>query len=193
MVIGVTGKYCAGKNAVTRILEEKGFEVIDVDKLGHEALVYRQEDIVARFGRDILTPDNRIDRKKLGTKVFGRPGELLALEQIVHPWMKEQVNTGINQSENSRDKVINAALLFYLDLHHLCDVVFLVRASLVRRFFRAIRRDNLSWISVIKRFCSQTKLSAQYEENDVDIYYIDNSRGIEGVARQVDRVLASLK
>jgi len=38
-IIGLTGGYCAGKNEVARILEKYGWEVADVDKLGHAALL----------------------------------------------------------------------------------------------------------------------------------------------------------
>lgn len=193
MVIGVTGKYCAGKNLVTSVLEERGFEVIDVDALGHEALIRKKEEIVEQFGRGILADDGSIDRKKLGERVFADPAERSALEALVHPWMKEQVRKEIERTGLEGRRIINAALLYYMNLHPLCDLVFWVRAPLATRFLRAMKRDGLSWFQVLRRFCSQSKLSAQSGENDVDIYYIDNSRGAERVRRQVDRVLAKLE
>ena len=193
MVIGVTGKYCAGKNVVTGILRDKGFEVIDVDSLGHEALENKKDDIASRFGSEVLDADKRIDRKALGSRVFGDRKELDALEGIVHPWMKERVRREISSAGNDRNWVVNAALLFYMDLHPLCDAVIWVKSSLPRRLARALKRDRLSLGEVLKRFYSQRKLSAQSSENDVDIYYIDNSRDFDNVLRGVDRVVARLK
>jgi hypothetical protein len=75
MLIGISGKYCAGKNAVAAILEKRGFFLIDADKLGHEALSRKKGRIVERFGKGILRPDGSVDRKRLGAMSLriGRP------------------------------------------------------------------------------------------------------------------------
>ena len=54
-IIGLTGTYCAGKNHVAGLLEKRGLAVLDVDKLGHQAIAEEKEAIVARFGAGILT------------------------------------------------------------------------------------------------------------------------------------------
>ena len=38
MLVGLTGAYSAGKNRVGVLLEQRGFQVLDVDKLGHRAI-----------------------------------------------------------------------------------------------------------------------------------------------------------
>ncbi|MFP4484640.1 MAG: dephospho-CoA kinase [Spirochaetota bacterium] len=54
MIVGVAGKYCAGKNTVSHILENHGYRVIDVDTLGHRALEERKDAIAERFGPGVL-------------------------------------------------------------------------------------------------------------------------------------------
>jgi len=101
-LIGLTGKYCAGKNRAAALLEGWGLAVADLDKMGHEALASRREDVLARFGPDVAGPDGLIDRRRLGAKVFGKPAELAALEGIVHPevdrilqaWLERQGGGG---------------------------------------------------------------------------------------------------
>ena len=38
MTIGITGRYCAGKSMASSVFKKNGFDVIDVDGVGHEAL-----------------------------------------------------------------------------------------------------------------------------------------------------------
>jgi dephospho-CoA kinase len=87
-VIGLTGGIGSGKSTVAGFLAEFGAAVIDLDKVGHEALMsegkaYRQ--VLDAFGRTILTRSGEIDRAKLGNIVFNDPNALLRLNSIVHP------------------------------------------------------------------------------------------------------------
>jgi dephospho-CoA kinase len=177
-VIGITGLYCAGKNFCAALLQNEGIPVLDVDKLGHAALVARRDDVIARFGKSILTETNggtEIDRKLLGKKVFGRPEELRALEAIVHPevflttqkWLDEQAANG------EKLAVINAALLhkFQFDKHVFdksqfdqsrfdgkFSLVIIVRAPFLIRLARALKRDKLPLAQTLKRLFSQKDL-----------------------------------
>ena len=87
MVVGLTGKYCAGKNEAARVFAERGFRVVDVDRLGHQALEASRDEIAARFGPGVMDPHGGVDRKKLGKLVFGDRKKLRDLEDIVHPLM----------------------------------------------------------------------------------------------------------
>lgn len=174
MVVGVTGKYCAGKNAVSAILGERGYLLIDVDKLGHRALEEQKERVVERFGRSILDAEGRIDRRALGRIVFGRPGELRALEGIIHPAMVGMAAEQARGAPGGR-AVINAAILFQMGLDRLCDRVLWVSAPLVVRLIRGKRRDGLPLLQVARRIWAQRKLSPQSFHNRVDIYTVRNS------------------
>jgi dephospho-CoA kinase len=172
-LIGLAGTYCAGKNFVARLLEERGLPVLDVDKLGHEAVEAGREAVLARFGGDILGADGKINRRLLGERVFGKPEELADLEAIVHPeanrltekWITEQTGPAC---------VINAALLHQSSVFNRLDFIILVTAPLLTRLFRARRRDRLPWPVLLKRFESQKQFTAQYFTGKADIYNVDN-------------------
>lgn len=91
MVIGVAGKYCAGKSTVTDILAGDGYRVIDVDRLGHEALARRVDDVRHTFGDEYIGADGAVDRTRLGSLVFRDREAMRRLEGIVHPEMVEMV------------------------------------------------------------------------------------------------------
>jgi dephospho-CoA kinase len=178
MILGLTGTYCAGKNHVGRLLEERGLPVLDVDKLGHSALETEKDAIIRRFGEDILDKGGRIDRKLLGAKVFGKPEELAALEAIVHPAANRDTLAWI-EAQCGKSCVINAALLHRSSAFKTLDAVILVEAPLFTRLLRARRRDRLSWITLIKRFRSQKEFPSQYFKEKTDIYRVEN-RGYFG-------------
>ncbi|MHC6202217.1 dephospho-CoA kinase [Breznakiellaceae bacterium SP9] len=185
-LIGLTGMYCAGKNYAAAILERLGLPVLDVDKLGHEAIKAETETIVKRFGTSILLPDENdsngrhIDRALLGKIVFGKPNELRDLENIIHPkanelseeWLRKQADTPC---------VINAALLHRSVLFKRLDCIIIVKASYLTRLLRARKRDKLPISALIKRFHSQRHFNTQYLAQKTDIYkvYNDNYFGLK--------------
>jgi len=172
-IIGLTGTYCAGKNLVALLLEQRGLPVLDVDKLGYQVIETEKERILARFGEDILGPDGLINRKLLGAKVFGAGRELAALEEIVHPAADRETLEWI-KSRKEKVCVVNAALLHRSSVFESLDAVIVVEAPLHIRLLRAKRRDRLPWATLLKRFQSQHNFSSQYFMGKTDTYRVEN-------------------
>ena len=200
-IIGLTGTYCAGKNHVAGLLEKRGLPVLDVDKLGHEAIAGKKEAITARFGADVLGPGGKVDRRRLGAKVFGKPGEMADLEAIVHPEANRLTLRWL-EAQGDRPCVINAALLHRSSAFELLDAVILVRAPLLIRLLRAKKRDKLPWPAIIRRFKSQRGFFSRYRNKSpgkiADIHVIDNwgcpvfaSRPLtNALERRIEEILA---
>ncbi len=162
MVVGITGNYCSGKNSACQVFAKHGYEVIDVDKIGHEALEARQREVVAAFGEEVLK-DGRIYRKKLGNIVFGNEEKKKKLESIVHPWMIRRVKSLTGKNENI---VINAALLIEMCLFVLCDFVIGIDVEEKTALRRGISRDMIPPEEALKRLRAQIPLKEK-------IYYVD--------------------
>jgi dephospho-CoA kinase len=177
-LIGLTGTYCAGKNYVGALLEERGLPVLDVDKLGHRAIEAERDAIVERFGRDILGPEGAVDRRLLGAKVFGDGALLAELEGMVHPAANRMTDQWIAE-QGGKPCVINAALLHKSSAFGRLSSVILVRAPTLTRLLRARKRDGLSLGRLLTRFRSQKQFTAQYFAGKADIYVIEN-RGYFG-------------
>jgi len=178
MLIGLTGKYCAGKNHIASILEKKGFPVLDVDKLGYQALETEKTAIFAQFGSDLQKPDGSLDRRLLGQRVFGNPEKLKLLESIVHPPVNRLT---AEWTANNKDKncVINAALLHKSEVFGKLDLIILVTSPFLTRFLRAKRRDRLSWSDILRRFSSQKDFNYQYLSANAEIKRVGNP-GLSG-------------
>jgi dephospho-CoA kinase len=138
MIVGLSGKYCAGKDIVARAFAAEGFHVIDVDGLGHEALAARAGEVIAAFGAPVESPPGAVDRKALGRIVFADPAARARLEAVVHPRMVERVREEI--ASHGRDVVVNAAVLHRMGLHRMCAAVICVVSPWPRRLLRAMRR-----------------------------------------------------
>uniref|UniRef100_A0A8B9PSY6 Coenzyme A synthase n=1 Tax=Apteryx owenii TaxID=8824 RepID=A0A8B9PSY6_APTOW len=71
-VIGLTGGTGSGKTSIAKYLEHLGAFLIDADKLGHAVYIPggpAYEQVVEKFGPEILNEDGTINRKVLGAKV----------------------------------------------------------------------------------------------------------------------------
>ncbi|MCL2232920.1 MAG: dephospho-CoA kinase [Treponema sp.] len=172
--IGLTGPYCAGKNHIARMLEQRGLAVLDVDKLGHQVIAAEKGLLAARFGDDILDADGQVDRKRLGAKVFGKPEELSALEDIIHPAVNREILAWVD-ARTEKACVINAALLHRTSVFQALDAIIIVEAGFFIRLLRAKKRDKLPWAVLLKRFHSQRQFTAQYSRGNADIYRVKNS------------------
>ena len=173
-IIGITGPYCAGKNYISGILERRGIPVLDVDKLGHKVIEKERDSLVSRFGKDILDSGGFIDRKLLGVKVFGKPGELASLEAIIHPAVNHEISEWV-ESQSSDVCVVNAALLHRTSVFSSLDAIIVVKTFFLVRLLRAKKRDRLPFKVLLKRFGSQRDFVSQYSEGKADIYKVKNS------------------
>lgn len=157
MLLGITGKYCAGKSTISTILQDKGFTHIDVDKLGHQALEICKEEIVDTFGLEIINAEGKIDRRKLGNIVFQSQDKLRQLEAMTHPWILQELKRIITQSPE-KDFLIDAIILYHANINMLCDAIIIVHSNVLVRIYRAIKRDKLPLSQILHRIKSQTHI-----------------------------------
>ena len=191
MILGITGKYCSGKNLVTDFVVKEGWHEIDMDKLGHQVLKQNKAEVAALFGKEILDGGGEVDRERLGEIVFGSKKELHRLEAVIHPKMVSLCRM-IIEDRKSEDLVINAAILHKMGLNRLCDSILWVKAPFLDRFRRALKRDSYSFLQIIRRMAAQRSLDAKYYREDVDSYTIWNKSSIDDLESEIKRHLAVL-
>ena len=165
MLLGLTGGYCAGKNAAAALLEERGWTCIDVDGLGHEAIDQAAEAIVARFGAAVIGPEGRVDRRALAAIVFSDRKALADQEAIVHPIAIELLDeriarAGAAAASEGREALVcvNAALLYIAPQAARCDAILELHAPLLARLRRARARDGASALAALRRIVRQRRL-----------------------------------
>ncbi len=158
-VIGLTGGIGSGKSTVAGFLVGLGVVVIDADKVGHEVLEgdgEAQRQVVAVFGQHIVTPDGKVDRKKLSSIVFGSPEALSRLNRIMHPRISEAVKVQLEQyrQQGVDIVVIEAPLLIEAGWAAKVDEVWVTTAPRVA-ILKRLEQLGLSRTEAMARIRSQ--------------------------------------
>jgi len=169
MLIGLTGGYCAGKNSACAILEARGWKCIDADLLGREAmrLPEAREAILRRFGPGVALPDGSLDRRAIAELVFSDPAALADQEAIVHPIAIRLIGERIAAAEaaaraEGRESLVcvNAALLHRSGMLARLDAVIEIRAPILIRLLRGMRRDGEGLGGALRRLTRQRGFAA---------------------------------
>ncbi len=191
MVVGLAGGYCAGKDVAARVFEGAGFAIIDVDKVGHEALTEKAREVLEAFGPSVCGPRGTVDRGALGCVVFSDPEKLKLLEGIVHPAMVEKVGRAVRAARG--DILINAAILFKMGLDSLCSAVVCVTAPAFLKVLRARKRDGLSFAEAFRRVSAQRGIRPKSHGSAVDTYYVRNWGTVRSLERSVRAALGRIQ
>jgi dephospho-CoA kinase len=171
-VIGITGGIGSGKSTVSQFLAELGAVIIDADKVGHEAFKPHTEtwrEVVAAFGRQILTSKGDIDRGKLGKIVFGSPESLEQLNRIMHPRMYDMVKARLEEYRRRGVEVVvlEATLLLEAGWTSLVDEVWVTMAGEATVLKRLQGRGGLSEPEALARIRSQMSNEERVKHSDV--------------------------
>ena len=191
MNIGITGSIACGKSTVSDYLKEKGYTIIDADKLGHVALT--SEDVKRRlsetFGANILV-NNEISREVLAKLVFGNDNNLKKLNNIIHPKIKELI-LKLQEEHKDEDLVfLDIALLYEVNFADLVEIVAVVYVDEDVQLERLMTRNSLPKEEAIKRIESQLSPTEKASLGD---FVINNSYSKEDTFQQIDEILERLK
>jgi len=186
MIIGLAGKSCSGKNLVASMLQEKGFETLDLDLTVRDIQDKMIPGLAELFGEGIVKRNGELDRKKLAQIVFSHPEKLRRLENLIYPELHAFLKDYIDRRDSTAPLVLNAAALQKGGFGKYCDRVLWVAAPLPLRLLRAVKRDRRSWFHLLKRFYAQKELKPQYFFSRVDISIIRNVSTRRALSRKVD-------
>ena len=134
------------------IFSSKGACVIDADKIARRFLKKRTpsyKKIATIFGKGILRPDKRIDRKKLGEAVFGRKSRLRALNNIIHPPVIRLIKKKIANFQR-RVVVLDAPLLIEAGLGALVDKLIVVKLRREVQLKRLMKKTAMSKKDILR-------------------------------------------
>jgi dephospho-CoA kinase len=184
--IAVTGGIAAGKSTVCQMLRSHGAYVVDADKIVHRLLSLDTEvgqQIVKLLGPSIIT-DQQIDRKKIAKLVFSNPEKLLALETILHPAVKTEIDREYNsvKAGNYRFFVAEVPLLFEAGF----DLDFDVTIAVVAKTEIAKKRFGKGYDLRMKR-----QLSQEQKQKKAD-FTIINEGDLGNLKSQVDLIATQI-
>ncbi|HEX5951380.1 MAG TPA: dephospho-CoA kinase [Actinomycetota bacterium] len=194
LLVGLTGGIGSGKTTVARMLEARGAIVFDADLLARDAVepgTPGHQQVVERFGPNVLAPGGGIDREALAAVVFADPAARRDLEAIVHPEVRRLF---AESTEAYRDTdavvVFSAPLLVETGMHTAFEVLVVVSAPVEQQIERLMRERAMSEQAIRERIAAQMPLEAKAEVADI---LVDNDGTLEELEAQVDRVWTDLR
>ena len=193
-IIGLTGGIASGKSTVTSYLREKGYPVIDADRVVHDlqapgGALYRV--LVEHFGREILDESGELDRAVLGQRIFSNPRERDWSNRVQGQLIREALAV-------ARDRQAAQSDLFFMDIPLLIEqgyeewfeAVWLVAVSKETQLKRLMERNHLSEVEAQERIVSQMPLEAKRSHADL---VLDNNGDLADLYAQLNEALEQLE
>ena len=195
LLVGLTGNIASGKSTVSRLLAAHGATIIDADLLARDAVragTPAFEQIVARWGPEVLAPDGMLDRGALRARVFHDPAELEALNAIVHPEVARLRGEAVAAAHRRGDHVVvcDIPLLFERTLVDEFDVLVLVDAPRAVRLERLVRDRALRETDAMAMIAAQMPAELKRARADV---VIDNDDTPAVLAERVTALWGDLQ
>ena len=184
-VYGITGSIATGKSTVTNYLREKGYLVVDSDKLAYDALTI-DEDCIDRVKKRFDLHGDTIDRKALGRIVFNDPIAKKDLENIIHPYVINKIKETIHNNQNLKIIFLDIPLLFESNLEYLCDKIIVVYLNYQEEVKRLMKRDNID--EKYAKIIISNQMNIEDKKRLADIV-LDNNRSLEDLYHQNDLML----
>jgi dephospho-CoA kinase len=187
--VGLTGGIGAGKSTVAARLSEHGAVVLDSDKIAREVVAVGTEglaEVVAAFGRAVLTPAGDLDRAALAKIVFADEEARTRLNSIVHPRVRTRSAELVATAAQDAITVHDVPLLVETELAPAFHLVLVVHAPVEARVRRLVAR-GMSEGDARARIASQASDEQRRAAADV---WLDNSGWPEEVEAAVDALWA---
>ena len=200
--VGLTGGIGSGKSEVSRRLGARGAAIVDADVAAREVVEPGTPglgQIAAVFGPEVLQPDGRLDRERLGQLVFAQPDLRAKLNAIVHPLVHERMHQMEQEAIAAAPPgspgpvpivVHDVPLLAENGLARGFDTVIVVDVPEDQQVQRLITARGMAPGHARDRMAAQASREQRLAIADI---VIDNSGSLEDLDEQVDEVWGILR
>ena len=193
-IIGLTGGIASGKSTVTSYLREKGYPVIDADRVVHDLQAPGGDlygALVEHFGRDILLDTGDLNRPALAQRIFSSQKEIAWSNQVQGEMIRKAL-------ARERDRLAKIEDLFFMDIPLLIeqgyldwfDQVWLVYVTEDTQLQRLMERNALTEVQARDRLVAQMPLD---EKKAFVNLVIDNNSKRDRLYQQIDRALEQIE
>jgi dephospho-CoA kinase len=189
-VIALTGGIGCGKSLAAQYFAELGALVIDADQLARAAIERGSagfDEVVTLFGDSILK-DGNIDRRALGEIIFKDPKSKVALENVVHPFVRKEFEEAVASLKGDQVLVYEIPLLFETNAHERFDLVITVESEMENRIAR-LRGRGMHVSEIEGRIAAQ---ATREQRIGIADFLIGNDGTEDELLRQVENIWDSL-
>ena len=191
--IGLTGGIGSGKSTVSAGLVKRGAVLVDADAIVRDLQkpgkpVFKK--MVERWGEKIITNEGELDRQAVADIVFKDAEELAALNEIVHPLVREEI-------ANQREKYIKGNAPIILDIPLLIESgyenlsgIIVVDLHTEEAVERLVKHRGFSREDALNRISSQVDREERLSKAD---FVIDNNGDLDSLENEIDKAWSWIK
>lgn len=189
-IIGLTGQTGAGKSTVAAWLRAHGTVCIDADRVSRAVTkpgTAAFKEVIAAFGKEMLSADGTLNRRALGSLVFADEVKRKQLESILFPHIITDIRRQLERAEKNGAAVavLDAPTLFESGLDKICTRTVGVVADENRRYDRIVARDGLTADAAKARMNAQKSEAFFRTHCDEIIENNDDREALEQRIREV--------
>ena len=192
-IVGVTGGVGMGKTTVSSYLHQTyNLPILDADLYARQVVepgTAALSQIAARYGARVLQADGSLNRRQLGDILFGNAVERQWIEQVIHPAVRQQIETELEGIQNQDIAVVVIPLLFEAKMTDLVTEIWVVHTTVEQQRERLQQRDQLSPEQVQARIKSQMAIEQKIAQADI---VLDNSTSLQQLFEQIDQAVGAI-
>eukprot|EP00039_Didymoeca_costata_P025973 m.14614 g.14614 ORF g.14614 m.14614 type:complete len:264 (-) comp5167_c0_seq1:29-820(-) len=189
--IGLTGGIASGKSTVSKMLQDRGYVIVDLDKLAREAVVpgsWGYKRVTAAIPQSVDKASEEINRERLRKLTFENKEVRKKLNQAIQlpifVLLIRQILFHRMFRYRRHEVIMDAPLLFESGLHWLCRRTYLVACDEKIQLDRIVARDNVPREQAQAVINAQMKLSVKRKLANI---VIENSGKMDYLQIQVHR------
>ena len=185
-VIALTGGIGCGKSLAAEYFADLGAIVIDADQLARAAIERGSagfDQVVSIFGDSILK-NGDIDRRALGELVFKEPSLKVKLENVIHPWVRQEFEEAVASLKADETLVYEIPLLFETGGQDRFDIVVTIESTMENRVSR-LRARGLHISEIEARIAAQ---ATREQRESVADFLIENDGSEDELLRKVENI-----